>query len=158
MPTFNFNMSVTTNVVAKKRNYKKSKIVIKGAEGIVWLLKSADYRVIIDNKSYIIHPNCYSCKGNERVYRQGEDDNNRFVWIRCKGECYECNPNLYLPFGVGCIVEGDVVFDVKTLVEMFYIKKCYTDPYNQDAKYALNHYRRNMNTINSIIRERRNKI
>ena len=87
-----------------------------------------------------------------------EDDNNRFVWIRCKGECYECNPNLYLPFGVGCIVEGDVVFDVKTLVEMFYIKKCYTDPYNQDAKNALNHYRRNMNTINSIIRERRNKI
>ena len=35
MPTFNFNMSVATNVVAKKRNYKKSKIVIKGAKGIV---------------------------------------------------------------------------------------------------------------------------
>lgn len=155
MPTFNFNMSVTTDVVSKKRNYKKSKIVVKGANGVVWILKNAEYRVMVEDRWYMIHPNCYSCKGNARVYRQGENDHNRFVWIRCKDECAELNPNNYLPFGVGCIVEGDIVYDTKTLIEMFYIKKCYTDPYNQISKDALTHYRNNIEKINEIIRNRR---
>ncbi len=155
MPTFNFNMSVTTDVISKKRNYKKSKIVVKGANGVVWLLISGNYKVIVGDKKYNIHPNCYSCKGNARVYRQGENDYNRLVYIRCKDDCVELNPNNYLPFGVGCIVEGDIVINNKTFEELFYIKKCYTDPYNQISKEALTYYRKHIDIINENIRKRR---
>lgn len=152
MPTFNFSI---IKKESDKRKTSSKKVLEKNVKGIIWIDENAIYSVDINGTRYPIDIKCFSCKGKERIYRQGEYDKNRFVHIRTSDLCSECNPNFWLPFGVGCIVSGDLVSNHSVYDKVFVIKDCYTDTNDEKSHAALSYYREHLKEINDIIRKRR---
>lgn len=156
MPTFNFSISKKKTKNRKtSKNTKQYEVIKKDVTGIVWIDKKSNYTIKLDNNySYNIHPDCYSCKGKEKIYSRKLENNKRICIIRNKHEYYDCNINHYLPFAPGCIVIGDIV--TVGFTTYFYINKCYVDFNNDDAHNALMYYRQNYNDI--IYNIRNNKL
>ncbi len=157
MPTFDFSISKKDS---KKRKTSQSsdryKIVLKDTKGVIWVDKNGTYSVSLnDGFIYPIHKDCYSCKGKQKVYRHGQYDKNRCVYIRCTGEYNDCNNNLWLPFGVGCVVTGNLLIDNVTKLHVFYIKDCRIDIGNNESHDALEFYKKHLNEINDAIRNKR---
>lgn len=154
MPTFNFSLA---NKESSKRKTSTIEVIKKNIKGIVWIDKKANYSVCVDNFSYSIDYKCFSCKDKERIYRQGEYDKNRVVYVRAVDSCFECNPNFWLPFGVGCVVIGDlIVSPYNNNEKLFVIKECYVDINDEESHKAMSYYKEHIKEINDIIRNRRN--
>lgn len=151
MPSFNF--SIPKKVANKKFSKNKHKVILKDVKGVIWIDENAEYWVALDNFQYPIHPDCYSCKGKSTVYRQEECYKSNLKYIRNAGECYELNNNFWLPFGIGCVVCGDLI-DIGKVSPVFIIKDCWTE-YNNESHKALEFYRKHIKEINDIIRNRR---
>lgn len=158
MPSFNF--SVIAKVTKKNKNISNNNdvIVLRKVQGIIFIDLQGNYRVELDNgKSYPIHKDCYSCKGHKEIYRQGEFDKGRFIYVRHQGEYFECNSKHWLPFGVGCIVTGNVIEHHISKIQSFVIKKCGIDFENTMAINAMNFYRNNIKEINTNIKLKHNE-
>lgn len=151
MPSFNFSLPKKENKARKTSNHtNRCEVVEKNIVGVVWIDEFANFTVrVCKNFIFDIHPDCYSCKGKEKIYALKLDDNRRCCIIRNIDECFECNSNLYLPFAPGCVVSGDIV--INGFTKQFYIKKCWVELENDDAHTALVYYRNNYNTICSIL-------
>ena len=158
MPSFNF--SVIAKVTKKNKSISNNKdvIVLHKIQGIIFIDLQGNYSVKLDNgDSYPIHKDCYSCKGHKEIYRQGEFDKGRFIYIRHQGEYFECDSKHWLPFGVGCIVKGNVIRNPITKIESFVIKKCGVNFENTMSINAMNFYRQNIEKINANIKLKYNE-
>ena len=158
MPSFDF--SVIAKVTKKNKSISNNKdiIVLNKVQGIVFIDLQGNYHIELDNgHSYPIHKDCYSCKGHREIYRQGELDKGRFIYVRHQGEYFECDPKHWLPFGIGCIVIGNVIQNAITKIQSFVIKKCGIDFENTMAINAMNFYRNNIKEINTNIKLKRNE-
>lgn len=158
MPSFTF--SVIKKVTKKNKSVSNNTdiIVLHKVQGVVFIDLQGDYRVELDNgDSYPIHKDCYSCKGHKEIYRQGELDKGRFIYVRHQGEYFECNTKHWLPFGVGCIVKGNVVQHPITKLQSFMIKKCGVNFENPMSIAAMNFYRQNIREINANIKLKHNE-
>lgn len=151
MPTFDFSLPKKKTKERKtSHNTNKYEVVTKNIIGVVWIDEFSNYTVkVSDAYRYEIHPDCYSCKGKDRIYLRKLDDNRRICIIRNADAYSDCNRNCYLPFAPGCIVSGDIV--VKGFTKQFYIRKCWIELDNDDAHAALVYYRKNYNTIQSVL-------
>ena len=155
MPYFDFSL---LKKKAKERNIsnrvKRFEVIEKNINGIVWCDEFANFTVrVCKSFIYDIHPDCYSCKGKNKVYARKLDDNRRCCIIRNIDEYIECNSNCYLPFAAGCVVSGDIV--INGFAKQFYIRKCWVELDNDDAHAALVYYRKNYNAIMSIIENKK---
>ena len=158
MPSFNF--SVIAKVTKKNKSISNNKniIVLHKVQGVIFINLQGNYRVELDNgDSYSIHKDCYSCKGHKEIYRQGELDKCRFIYVRHQGEYFECNSKHWLPFGVGCVVKGDIILNPITKLQSFMIKKCGVDFENAMSIAAMNFYRHNIKEINANIKLKHNE-
>ena len=156
MPSFNF--SFTQKKVSKRKTSNdndKYEVVEKNIIGVVFIDINANYYVKVNSSHYNIDNDCYSCKGEDRVYVQGYDDKHRVCIIRNVDEYFECNPNLYLPFAPGCVVSGNIVINRYSKAKVFYIKKVWIDLDNDDSHEALLFYKEHYKEINAIIVKRR---
>lgn len=156
MPTFNFTIKTIKDPkrkASKDNNGNKNKI--KNITGVVFIDLKANYYIVSNNNTYNIHNKSYSCKDIRNVYRQGEYDVKRFMWSRNNNELWELNNNFWLPFSVGCIVEGDLIYNIIDNKYYFMINKCYIDGNNNIAKEAFNFYKDNIKQINDEIRKKR---
>lgn len=152
MPTFDF--SLPKKVKAKRKtvnNTERYEIIERNVVGVVWIDIKANYFIHCNTDIYPVAYECYSCKGKARVYRRGYYDRNRVSYIRCNDNLTECNTLHYLPFGIGCIVKGNIVRNKYTNKLLFYIKDCWVDYSNEDAHNALEFYRNNINEIDDAI-------
>lgn len=158
MPSFTF--SVIKKVTKKNKSVSNNTdvIVLHKVQGVVFIDLQGNYRVELDNgDSYQIHKDCYSCKGHKEIYRQGELDKGRFIYVRHQGEYFECDSKHWLPFGVGCIVKGNVIQHPITKIQSFMIKKCGVNFENPMAIDAMNFYRHNIKEINANIKLKTNE-
>lgn len=155
MPTFDFSLkSVKTQKRKTSQNHYKREVIVKDVKGIIWIDTNAEYSVRLDDGSqYAIHPNCYSCKGHNRIYRRGVSYKERYIYIRTLDNCVEQNRIWYLPFDVGCIVRGNIIKILSNNVKYFVIKQCWTELDNLDSHAALMFYKEHIDTINDIIRK-----
>lgn len=153
MPTFNFSV---VNVVKKQRPQKDKtdntyQIIQRKVVGIIHIDIHANYYVIADNHKYTIAKECYTCKNIRKLYRQGEYDYARVVWIRAI-DFNEMNTNYWLPFTVGCVVIGNIVSN--NITNKFIITDV-SDEINDKTHDAMVYYREHIKEINDTIRERR---
>lgn len=153
MPTFNFSV---VNVAKKKTPQKAKdndahKVIQKKVVGIVHIDIDANYYVIVDNQKYPIAEECYTCKDKCKLYRQGEYDYARVVWIRAI-DFNSMNINYWLPFTVGCVVTGNIVSINNS--NKFVITNV-TDEITDKTHEAMVFYREHLKEINDKIRERR---
>ena len=158
MPSFNF--SVIAKVTKKNKSISNNKniIVLHKVQGVVFIDLQGNYRVEFENgESYPIHKDCYSCKGHKEIYRQGEFDKGRFIYVRGQGEYFECDSKHWLPFGVGCVVKGDIILNPISKLQSFMIKKCGVDFENVMSIAAINFYRHNIKEINANIKLKHNE-
>ena len=158
MPSFSF--SVIKKVTKKNKSISNNKdtIVLHKVQGVIFIDLQGNYRVEFENgKSCPIHKDCYSCKGYKEIYRQGEFDKCRFIYVRHQGEYFECNTKHWLPFGVGCIVTGTVVQHPITKMQSFVIKKCGVNFENAMSIAAMSFYKHNINEINANIKLKYNE-
>lgn len=152
MPTFNFSLIKTKS---DKKKTSNKEVIKKNIKGVIWINKEAIYSVRVEDSFYPIDIKCYSCKGKGKIYRQGEYDKTRVVYIRHNDSYSECNPNFWLPFSVGCIVSGDLINN--NFSKVFIIKDCYVDVNDKISHEAVSYYREHLKEINDIIRKRREK-
>lgn len=156
MPSFNF---LPVNGNKAKRNAKKSyksNILIKNVIGIVWIDRKAEYYVLVNNvDKYYIHSSCYSCVGKSQLYRQGNFDKSNLVYIRLYDNLVECDRYCWLPFGVGCIVKGNVILENN--IKYFIIKHCDIALDNKPSHEAMEFYLNNIEEINKLIISKRNE-
>lgn len=155
MPSFDF--SISPKKESKKKAIKNNvgfKVILSNATGVVWIDNKANYSVSIDNVHVSIHKDCYSCKGQLKVYRQGTNSKGRVCYIRCLDDCKALDTNYWLPFAPGCIVIGDLYSNEFTFKKYFIIKKCFIDLSNQEAHDAMQYYREHLIEINNIINNR----
>jgi hypothetical protein len=153
MPSFSF--SVIKKVTKKNKSISNNKdiIVLSKVRGIVFINLQGDYYVELENgEIYPINKDCYSCKGHKEIYRQGEFDRCRFIYVRHQGEYFECNTKHWLPFGIGCIVKGNVIQHHISKQKTFVIKKCGVDFDNPRAIAAMQFYKNNIDEINTNIK------
>lgn len=147
MPLINFNIAIKNNIVPKHRD----SIIAKNVIGVVWVTEDAEYYVKLDDgRTYKIHKDCYSCKGKSDIYSQAYD--NRILYIRCDNLCEQDN-NYWLPFGVGCVVKGNII-EINKGIKFFYIKDCWLER-NPNTGAAIDFLKEHLEEINRIIRERR---
>lgn len=155
MPIFNF--SVSQKKVKQKKETKSNnsiKVELKNIKGVVFINDNAEYYINADNGiDYKINDKSYSCKNKSIVYRVGEYDTKRVKRIRPLNNLLECNPNYWLPFGIGCVVVGNIINEGDDVT--FVIHDCYTDLYNEKCKKAFNYYLDNIDKINTIIKNKR---
>lgn len=133
MPRWNFSISPQKN----KNKTRKSKgyiIEILNAKAVVDINNRLLYIACFeDGRRFLIHKDCYKCKNKQVIYSQclvGEFKQ-RLIIHRIPSYCIEHRP--YLPFAVGCVIEGDVIVNQDTLIRYFKIKKCYIDSNNKFA-------------------------
>lgn len=156
MPAINFSLKPSKKKERKTiKSGNRTQVIEKNVTGVVCINIDAVYYVKIGDSQYPIHKDCYSCKGKQYIYRQGEYDKSRVVYIRTVDNCYESIPNFWLPFNVGCVVTGDIVFNHDAYVKQFVIKQCWIEWHNDEATEAINFYKEHLNVINDIIRKRR---
>lgn len=153
MPTFNFSVVdvVKKKVPQKVKSNDTYKVIQKKVVGIVHVDIDANYYVIVDNQKYPIAAECYTCKGKCKLYRQGEYDYARVVWIRAI-DFNSMNTNYWLPFTVGCVVTGDVIHSNN--FDKFVITNV-TDEITIKTHEAMVFYRKHLKEINDKIRQRR---
>lgn len=158
MPSFSFYVIKKITKKNKSISNNKDTIVLHKVQGVIFIDLQGNYRVEFENgESYPIHKDCYSCKGHKEIYRQGEFDKCRFIYVRHQGEYFECNTKHWLPFGVGCIVTGNVVQHPITKMQSFVIKKCGVNFENSMSIAAMNFYKHNINEINANIKLKYNE-
>ena len=153
MPTFNFSVVdvVKKKVPQKVKSNDSYKVIQKKVVGIVHVDIDANYYVVVDNQKYPIAAECYTCKGKCKLYRQGEYDYARVVWIRAI-DFNSMNTNYWLPFTVGCVVTGDVIHSNN--FDKFVITNV-TDEITIKTHEAMVFYREHLKEINDKIRQRR---
>lgn len=151
MPYFDFSLPKKKTKERKTSNHiSRREVIEKNIIGVVWIDKNAKFTVKIDGKFvYDVHSNSYSCKGKNKIYARKLDENRRVCVIRNVGDYSECNHNCYLPFAPGCIVSGDIV--INGFNKQFLIKKSWIELDNDDAHAALVYYRKNYNSICSVL-------
>lgn len=148
MASFNFSVNKNKKDI---RNAIKEK-VIKNVKGTIYIDKTAQYYVKADNINYDINPKCFSCIGHNTLFRQGEYDKKRVIYVR-QNIIVECNPYFWLPFGLGCKVKGDIIISVNNK-KVFNITDFYLG-IAEDEKDAIDYYNKYLKEINEIIREKR---
>lgn len=141
MPLWNF--SKPAKVSRRKNKIPKSIAVMeKNIKAVVNLNDSLLYSAIFeDGRNILIHKSCYKCKGKQTIYSQclvGKYKQ-RLMIHRIPDYCIEHRP--YLPFAVGCVIEGDIILNQETIVFYFKIKKCYIDPDNWFADRITKEFR-----------------
>lgn len=153
MPTFNFSVvNVAKKEVPQKvKSNDVYKVIQKKVVGIVHIDIDANYYVVVDNKKYPIAAQCYNCKDKYKLYRQGEYDYSRVVWIRAI-DFNSMNTNYWLPFFVGCVVTGNIVHSNN--FDKFVITNV-TDEITDKTHEAMVFYREHLKEINDKIRELR---
>lgn len=154
MPTFNFQVIKTLSKKREKtsKTDNSHKVIQKKIVGIVHIDISGRYYVVANNTKYCIALECFSCRNIRKLYRQGEYDYAKVVYIRTTDT--ECNMYHWLPFTVGCVVTGDVVEINKS--QQFVINKV-DDVYNDDTHAAIEFYRKHIKEINDAIRQYRER-
>lgn len=155
MPTFNFQV---VNVVKKSRPQKDKsdntyQIIQRKVVGVVHVDIHANYYVVVNNEKYTIAEECYTCKDKRKLYRQGEYDFAKVVWIRAIN-FNSMNINYWLPFTVGCVVTGNIVSN--NITNKFIIIDV-SDEINDKTHDALVYYRKHIKEINDTIREHRER-
>lgn len=136
MPFFSFKVIPK---IAKHKNISdkirdKWVILEKDVTGIITINEEAEYHVILDTDDIIdILESNYKCKGQVTIYSQLLYNKNltRIIIHRHKEQLCESFPNL--PFCVGAIVKGDIIFNNDTALKYFKIKKCAIDNTNAKA-------------------------
>ena len=154
MPSFDFTLVKKPKTRKTVKSHDTFRVLDKNVIGVIWITKTANYYVKSNNRTYNISPECYSCKGKRRIYRQGSYDINRFSYIRLIDDCCECDSKHWLPFAVGCIVKGDIVYNSNSDKYLFNIKDIWIDYDDIDAQLACNFYRKHLTEINNIIRNK----
>lgn len=156
MPTFNFSFSKKTfNKRKENKDNKKYEVLSRNIVGVIYISINAIHQVSVNGNFYNIKHECFSCKGKDAVYRIGFDENRPLQYIRIKGEYKELNKLCWLPFAVGCIVQGNIVHNKLLGIDLFDIKKVWLDYDNEDAHNALMFYRNNKDKINEVIRNKK---
>lgn len=155
MPSFNFNIVKRVNNNCKKLSTSKYEIKYKNVQGVVFIDIDANYSVKVDNKYYPIRPSNFNTKGVTDIYSQFLNEKNQIVlYIRDVNNTPRVSKHCYLPFGVSCIVVGDVVCYKYTSILIFDIKKVYINYDNLDAKQAIKFYRDNYSVIQNNLMKR----
>lgn len=136
MPFFSFKVIPKTNKTRNTNLKLRDKWVVLEHDviGIVTIDEDANYNVILDNDELVsILESNYKCKGHVIIYSQTlyEKDLSRIIIHRHKEQLCESFPNL--PFCVGSIVKGNIIFHNDTATKYFKIKKCYIDHDNYKA-------------------------
>lgn len=157
MPTYNF--SSVKEIIKKEKAIKANsgyKIKLKDVQGVVFINNKAEYYILTkDDIKYPIIAECYSSYKKRIVYRQGEGDYTRVTWIRTRDNLVGLDQNLWLPFGIGCEVTGNIVHDIANDVDKFAIKSCDINYFNNKSHEALVYYRQHIEEITKIIRQKR---
>lgn len=149
MAYFNFKLP-------KKKDRKRvtKRIGNKNVKGIIHISINGNYHVVDDNGvTYNINSSNFSCKNKEKIYRQGMFDKNNFCYIRSIDNRHEKDKNFWIPFGIGCVVVGDVIFDEND-IPTFDIKECNSDYNSEQSKEAIRFYKEHLIEINNAIRKR----
>lgn len=140
MPIISFTVverkrkSVKTNLKlsSKTKRTKNKSIIEKDITGIVDLTDDIKYVVILkDGRHFLIDKSCFNCKGHKNIYSQILVGEYKQVIVIDRLHTKH-NHFPYLPFCVGCIVNGNIVkYDNGRI--RFIIKKCVRDTANFDA-------------------------
>lgn len=100
----------------------------RNVKAVVDITENLDYVAILyDGRKITIHKDCYDCKGHNTIYSQllyGEYKQ-RCLIERIPADTTQHFP--YLPFCVGAVIVGNIVFRNDNLNTYFKIKKCYLD-------------------------------
>lgn len=147
MPNFSFKPQRLPN---KKRYIKISTgtILEKGCVGVVGIDLNRNWFVDYNDTKYPIHPDCWATKGVQVVYpKRLLKDGRKWVYIRCVEDGLPEIKNC-LPFGAGCIVYGNVVYNELINVKFFKIKKVNSmDVNNEKSLEYARFFRKNWQLI-----------
>lgn len=107
MAGFKFNFSSFGKPKVKKTsNDRNRKLVEKNVKGVIGITLDANYYVQVENKQYTLTIESYDLKG-KNVYYCRELQNNKILEIISLTK-QKRNQSKYLPFGVGCVVKGNI--------------------------------------------------
>lgn len=107
MAGFKFNFSSFGKPKVKKTsNDRNRKLVERNVKGVIGITLDADYYVQVENKQYTLTIESYDLKG-KNVYYCKELQNNKILEIISLTK-QKRNQAKYLPFGVGCVVKGNI--------------------------------------------------
>jgi len=147
MPFFSFNVTPKQKQHEHKTKIRDKWVILDNdIEGIVIIDNNANYYILLDNDTFIpILESNYNCKGHITIYSQFlyYKDLSRIIYHRTEFNKYESFPNL--PFCVGAIVNGDVIFNNDTALKRFNIKRCFIDNTNTRAIAIFKQFKNNYN-------------
>lgn len=146
MPTFDFSFKSTNKNKSYSPKSKNNTIIYKNIKCVIDLTDDLRYVAFSENNAiYAIHPDCYNCKGHNRIYSQLLHGVNKQRVIICRVNDDSKNHYPYLPFAVGCVVIGDVIINSKDNKEYFKISKCYIDYSYSFAVQIFNNFKNRYN-------------
>lgn len=129
MPYFDFSSPAKkVKHINNPKIRNKWTILKSNIKAVVDINEDLDYIAIIDeNNQLLIHPDCYKCKNHRDIYSRFLHGKfkQRVIISRLTDYYRENKP--YLPFAVGCVIIGDIIFRNDDLISYFKIKKCYID-------------------------------
>lgn len=107
MAGFKFNFSSFGKPKVKKTSSDiNRKLIERNVKGVIGITLDADYYVQVENKQYTLTIESYDLKG-KNVYYCKELQNNKILEIISLTK-QKRNQAKYLPFGVGCVVKGNI--------------------------------------------------
>lgn len=144
MPFFNFS---SPKKKTKNKSNNRCSILNSNVTGIIFIDINGNYYVNYNNNCYSIDKSCYTCKGKSIIYGTPLYNTFRLRYIREKNCRFECNNINWLPFGIGCIVNGDII--TNDIESLFLIKKCFIEN-NDKSREAINFYKTNKEKLYEI--------
>lgn len=150
MPEFSFSVVKKETKVAKHKKSVENRLSIleKDKQGVIFIDIEGNYSVKVNNKFYNINPKNYNTQDVETIYLQRlSKDGHREAYVRSLDFAPKVDEKHYLPFTVGCEVDGNIVKNNLTNNIYFDIKNVIMHSSDPDSKAAIKFYKENYETI-----------
>lgn len=147
MPSFSFSLPKSKEIKTKTNNTHIYEVLSKDVIGTVCVTLENHYYIKVDDISYDIKKECYSCKGRKELYINDDINKESVLYIQVH-KCNFIENNRFMSFAAGCTVKGNIVKHSVTNKEYFNIKKVYIDYNNKLGNEMRRFYKENYDKIN----------